>query len=120
MEETPPQPEETTDAITVDEYYGWAASFENLPPEIRFIVLSKSGGRIVNGGSNLLQQAHRHLLESARKDCDPDVLAHKIREANLSVYERNKPVYVVGFIAVLICLCVGVYKFSKVVSSVIA
>ena len=50
MEETNPQSDETTDVVTVDEYLGWAASFDNLPPEIRYIVLSKSGGRIVAGG----------------------------------------------------------------------
>ncbi len=120
MEETNPQSDETTDVVTVDEYLGWAASFDNLPPEIRYIVLSKSGGRIVAGGSQILQQAHRLLLDSARRDCDPDDLAQKIKEANLSVSQRNKPLYVIGGVAVLFCLCVGVYKLSKVISSVVS
>ena len=120
MDETNPQTEEPDGVVTVDEYMGWAATFDNLPPEIRYIVLTKSGGRVVEGGSQMLLQAHRLLLESARKDCDPDDLAQRIKDANYSVYERNKSVYLIGVVAVLICLCVGIYKFSKVVSSVIS
>ena len=49
-----------------------------------------------------------------------EVVAQKIKEANLSVYQRNKPLYVIGGVAVLFCLCVGVYKLSKVISSVVS
>ncbi|WP_131326280.1 hypothetical protein [Comamonas thiooxydans] len=119
MEEQNPVSDDSSEAVTVDEYYGWAASFDNLPLELQYIVLSRSGGRIVEGGSPRLLQAHRLLLQSIKQQCEPVSLAQQIKEANFSVFTRNKAVYVIGALATLFCLCVGVYKLSKVVSNVV-
>lgn len=105
--------------ITVDEYMAWVATFDNLPPEMKYVILTKAGGRIVEGGSNNLRQAHTLLLQSIRQECDPDSLTAQLKDANLRVFQRNKGVYILCGLAALLCLCVAVYKFSKVISHVV-
>ncbi|MEQ6436328.1 hypothetical protein V8Z74_15040 [Comamonas sp. w2-DMI] len=102
--------------VTVDEYMNWAATFDNLPPELQYIVLKQAGARLIEGGSRVLMQAHEMLLEKTRVECDEKTLSEQVMRANYSVFARNKPAYIAAGIAILVCVCVAVYKISKVIS----
>lgn len=100
--------------VTVDEYMNWAATFDNLPPEVQYLILKKSGERLIEGGSKVLLQAHQMILDKVSADCDERTLSEQIAKANYAVYSKNKSAYIAAGVAILISVCVAVYKIMKV------
>lgn len=119
VESTQPNPNDAIlqYEVTVDEYLAWVATLDNLQPELQYIVISKSGARIVEGGSKQLQNAHDLVLSSIKNKCEPEDLKYQIWNAHLMTYSRYKKLYVFAAVVFLISACVGTYKLSKVISS---
>lgn len=106
------------EGVTVDEYMAWVASFDNLDPVIRYIVVKKSGSRLIADGSAQLKKAHTMILAEIQAECDGEELSEQIKNGYLRVYERNKPFFLFALIAVIVCLCVVTYKLARILSNV--
>ena len=106
------------DGVTVDEYMAWVATFDNLDPETRYIIIKKSGSRLITDGSPQLKKAHAMLLAEIKAECDGEELSEQIKNGYLRVYERNKPFFLFSLIAVIVCLCVASFKLARILSNV--
>lgn len=104
--------------VTVDEYMAWVATFDNLDPVMRYLVVKKSGPRLIDGGSAQLKKAHGMILAEIQAECDGEELSEQIKNGYLRVYERNKPFFLFALIAVIVCLCVVTFKLARILSNV--
>lgn len=112
-ETLPTSDSQDDDLLTVDDYMKWVSTFDSLTPELRYIVLTQAGAKVVEGGSPALLKTHQLLVAYVRSECDDYSLSEQIKQANIRVYEKNKAAYWFAVFATITALCVAVYHFMK-------